>query len=377
MHTETTIELPKNLLKAASTDKTREVLHVAYVDAKERAIICTNGRMLSRLNIPGDAPVKKCRITPEDWKIAKAMHSKAMLYDYAAGTLNGHPIGNGGEYPYNYPNWKQVIPSETPDLRICFSPKLLADLVASMGGEDKPLILECAHPTRQTDPCPIVARSGDGFGVLMPMRAEENVGILIPINKTTDEMLAEIKSQKATIESLKAALADAKAAPPERSPAPADATASPPDATTEPAPMPEPDPEETEITGSHFDPTEAPPERSPAPPEVSPTPTARGGDAKPAKAPRTPTPPATSPPVLTRNQEKNGIELRFNGKPDDVTRERMKAAGFRCYFKQPGIPWCAKYSEEAWVFATNLAAMPAHVPVADARPARPVILPDF
>ena len=59
--------------------------------------------------------------------------------------------------------------------------------------------------------------------------------------------------------------------------------------------------------------------------------------------------------MLSRNAERNGIELRFNGKPADATRDAMKARGFRWLPGKPGQPWAARYSEEAWVLATALA----------------------
>lgn len=68
-----------------------------------------------------------------------------------------------------------------------------------------------------------------------------------------------------------------------------------------------------------------------------------------------PVAPATEPPVMTRNHDRNGIELRFNGKPDDHTRQQLKAHGFRWGPSLPGKPWYARYTEERLTFATQIA----------------------
>lgn len=64
--------------------------------------------------------------------------------------------------------------------------------------------------------------------------------------------------------------------------------------------------------------------------------------------------PSSTSPVLSRNAEKNGIELRFPEKPTDAVRAEMKSHGFKWAAKQPGQPWYARYSEERWVFAMDL-----------------------
>jgi hypothetical protein len=77
---------------------------------------------------------------------------------------------------------------------------------------------------------------------------------------------------------------------------------------------------------------------------------------------------ATRPPVVSHNAERNGIELRFDGKPGDATRESLKAHGWRWLPGQPGQPWAVRYSEEEWLFANHLANGDAYTPMPAAPP---------
>ena len=87
-----------------------------------------------------------------------------------------------------------------------------------------------------------------------------------------------------------------------------------------------------------------------------------------------PVPMATRPPALSRNARRNGIELRFDGKPDDATRDSLKARGWRWLPSQPGQPWAVRYSEEEFLFANHLATGDAYtpMPVPPAEPPPPV-----
>lgn len=93
--------------------------------------------------------------------------------------------------------------------------------------------------------------------------------------------------------------------------------------------------------------------------------------------PKAPTivPMATGRPEITRNAEKDGIELRFNGKPDDATREAMKARGWRWYPGQPGQPWAHKYNEEDWIFAQSLATGSQFTPMPETQAPPPAAMP--
>lgn len=99
--------------------------------------------------------------------------------------------------------------------------------------------------------------------------------------------------------------------------------------------------------------------------ETQPAPKARK-----EKAPKAEVPPATRPPVMTRNEDKNGIELRFDGKPSAEDLAAMKSHGFRWRPRQPGKPWCARYSEERLVFALQISgqALPPVEPPAPPAP---------
>ncbi len=338
----TTLKIPKNLLKSASTDKTRPVLQDAYIDTEARAIVCTNGRVLTKIPIPGAGKVKKCRITPQDLKIAKALDAKNLIFDWHAGTLNGHPLENGGECPMNFPAWQQVIPREKPQFRVSFNPHLLQDIIESLGGNDiGKITMEFSEVTDQKSPPPMMIKFGESIGILMPMSCEEPVGILQKIKAPKEQETPQEKIEETPIDSGAGEHSPTNEAPPFRDP------------TEEPAEKPS---------------ATKPKKAKEAAPEKQP------------KKPRKQSPLATAPPILTRNQERNGIELRFNGRPDDITRERMKAAGFRYYFAQEGRPWCATYTEERLILAQSIAEMPAN-PATDqpeiSQKKKVLIVPDF
>lgn len=56
--------------------------------------------------------------------------------------------------------------------------------------------------------------------------------------------------------------------------------------------------------------------------------------------------------TITLNKEKNGIELRFDGKPSDEVREAMKNNGFKWSMKQK--MWYAHMNDERIAFANSL-----------------------
>ncbi len=56
--------------------------------------------------------------------------------------------------------------------------------------------------------------------------------------------------------------------------------------------------------------------------------------------------------TISRNLEKEGVEVRFPGKPDSDIRDRMKEHGFR-WSRFSGC-WYKKYSEEVLAFAESL-----------------------
>lgn len=55
---------------------------------------------------------------------------------------------------------------------------------------------------------------------------------------------------------------------------------------------------------------------------------------------------------ITFNEEKNGIELRFDGKPSEETRTQLKANGFR--WSRPQKMWYAKDTDERRAFVSGL-----------------------
>lgn len=66
-----------------------------------------------------------------------------------------------------------------------------------------------------------------------------------------------------------------------------------------------------------------------------------------------PEPPKGPAATYTRNEEKNGIEIKFESCPDKETREQLKAAGYRWHNKLK--IWYAKYSAATYELAETLA----------------------
>jgi hypothetical protein len=126
---------------------------------------------------------------------------------------------------------------------------------------------------------------------------------------------------------------------------------------------------------------------TPARKASTPDPKARRPDAKPKAEPAR----ATAPPVLTLNPERGGIELRFNGKPDEPTLAALQDHKWRWAPRQPGTPWYAKHTEEQYLFAQSLATGSAYTPMPaepesepgavtsepEVAPRRRVIIPPF
>lgn len=101
---------------------------------------------------------------------------------------------------------------------------------------------------------------------------------------------------------------------------------------------------------------------APAPAAAKPERSHTPAPAPSAKEKRKPTP-ATAPPIISRNEDKNGIELRFNGQPDEATRASLRDHKFRWIAGLPGQPWVTKFNEEAWLFANHLAHGSAFTPM--------------
>ena len=59
------------------------------------------------------------------------------------------------------------------------------------------------------------------------------------------------------------------------------------------------------------------------------------------------------PVSVTRNEERDGLEIRFTDKPDETIRQALKGAGFRWHFT--GHFWYAKHTEGREAFARSLA----------------------
>ena len=344
MNPQTTIQLPWLLLAAASTDATRYSLLGAYIDPDNRAVVATDGRRCVIHPIPGDAPVKKGYITAAMVKLAKTHNKAGLFLDYQSGLLNDIPTDYDADKYGNYPNWRQIDPDFSATYRAYLNPALLAGIVASLGvTKDTGICLEFSDDGT----APFRVTYADSRAVLMPMRGTEDSGLLIDTKGTNTEAL---KKQLAAAKEKIAELCERSRNSSPDAGADAAIAALRTELFQQRARVKELQAIIATLPGNATPPTPAPAPAGKAPPK--------------GPKEKTPVPDATGRPVLSRNAEREGIELRFNGKPDETTRATLKQHGFRWLPGQPGQPWAVKYSEEAWVFAHSLAegTTPAPMP---------------
>lgn len=324
MNPNTIITLPKRLLECALKDTNkddRKPILGAFVDGTARRIVVTNGSALAIIPIPGDQDASTGLITPDLWKMARAKNAKGYFLDWSEGTLNGLPLES--QHPqFPYPNIDNIIPTYEAAYRITINPDFISDLAASLGHDGKvgfTMEFPNFRNSSKSDVPPIRIQMGDKSAILMPMRGRDDDGLLAAPAagkkerershtpaaeadvKVIDDLRAALFQERALVAELKAKLE-----------APA-----------------------------NVNPVDTPP----SPPA---TPPASGRKAK------REVPYATEPPVLSRNEPRNGIELRFNGKPDDATRQELTARGWKWSPVQPGQPWYVRYSEENWLYANHL-----------------------
>lgn len=318
------MELPKKLLSAASTDKARELLHGAFVDGQDRTIVCTDGKAMATIPIEGDFPIASGHITPTVWKMAKVKDAKTFVLDLTLGTLNGVKLESTDEVG-NYPNWKAAMPNYDPSYRAYFNPELIAKASESLGyNPGDSVCFEFDHSGQ----APLKMHYKGRVGVVMPMRGiEEKCGVLKSSDKNADALRKENESLRQQIKELS-----------ERSHNP------------------------TTTDDSLVDALKA--ELAETRAQVKQLESAAVNQNPEAKKPKNASAkPATERPTISRNDEKDGIELRFNGKPNDAIRLQMKAHGFRWLPGKPGQPWAAKYTEERWIFAQHVANGSQYTPM--------------
>jgi hypothetical protein len=329
------------------------VLLGVLIDAENRAVVACNGRILASIPIPGNEDIAAGYITPELWKSAAAMAKKGpIILDYAAGTIAGLPYQNLEDWGMNYPDWKAVVP-QNPDTvyQARLDPDLILAAALALGYQkDSVPSAECNGITLQFPrdyKSPVILHvNGTSTGVIMPMGDKDNTagpGLRITTTPSTPSTTSDsdFQSLKAERDQLTARI----------------------DTLTK------------ELTQSRH--------RITALETAAKHRQAYADNA--AKTERlsrhspeaTPDSPASSSPlessslascvskscVLSRNEPRNGIELRFPGKPDDATRDALKAHGFRWAPGQPDKPWIAKYTEERWVFATALSEGTTPTPI--------------
>lgn len=477
------MELPVKFILAASTDKTREILLGVYIDAEHRHVVATNGRILAKIAIPGEAPVKPGYISPELWKAAKAMQKGPLTFDFVRGTLNTLPIP---ECEGNYPNWQKVVPQFTATQRIAFNPELLHALADALGCDDKNAFVTLDI---LSDEDPLLVTVAGNQGVIMPGRITTVKGASdAPLAKPAaatpaaaplpershaaidrNEMLADpigwlrrldvelrhlrnntphgdyitdylnladadgyqeisdkadecedaiyerdtAKENLVTFTTLVEAIAKeikdqarAKFESPQEignliiriasliqeadteiyidTDAITDAIETTETQSTEhltDATLAAAYHEQKALVmqlNSQFKAVETSAQQQAArvmeleallasrtvPVAPAPAPAAKPERSdKPAAKDKPAPSPASAPPVLSRNADRDGIELRFNGKPGEAIRAALKEHKFRWLPGQPGQPWAVKFSEEAWLFANHLAHGSAFTPM--------------
>lgn len=378
MNPETTIQLPWLLLAAASTDQTRYSLLGAYIDPIDRAVVVTDGKRCVIHPIPGDAPVKRGYITHDMVKMAKIKNKAGLFLDYEAGLLNDIPTDYDEDKVGNYPNWRQIDPTFPATYRAILNPTLLAGIVSALGvGKDDGIRLEFSDDGL----APFRILYKDACAVLMPMRGEDDSGLLVETKGTnTDALKKELAAAKAKLAEVLSERSDNHSPDAAADVAVIDALRA--ELFQQRARVKE---LEAILASPHTTTGNAIPQT----PKVKPL------DPKPKEKPKAEVPLATAPPVLTRNKQRNGIELRFNGKPQPADHSALLERKWKWAPGQPGQPWYCKYSEEQWVFAHSLAEgttpapmpetpdpEPANVTPAPAAPIgesriRKITLPDF
>ena len=112
---------------AASKDESRHQLRCVFADAKESAMIGTDGRRMMRAALP-DMPLKQSLLIPPTKVLANGI--LGVTEGFAGGMVTNTGTSyleiRGGPWSYcvrcgegNYPNYKQVIPNDSPS-EICY-----------------------------------------------------------------------------------------------------------------------------------------------------------------------------------------------------------------------------------------------------------------
>ena len=177
------MNIPKNILKGASTDKTREKIQNVYIDMVEKKIVVTDGRIMATHDIPHDTEGMTSRcITPAMIKESGSGGKYAHALEFDKGSDTVTLIGSKGkvEIPFSkdehkgyvnfyYLNWKRVMPVEPVKISrvISFNPELLFKLSQAMGSEKQ---IEIHIQDDELEPYIVKPDSGDAYGIIMPIR---------------------------------------------------------------------------------------------------------------------------------------------------------------------------------------------------------------
>jgi hypothetical protein len=166
-----------NIHHAASTEATRPNLCGVYVDARNKRIAATDGRMLIYAPVEVDGDTSGI-ISTIDWTrmAADAKRNKArqLVFSLEDGKVMWEH-GSGQLIDLNYPSLDCVIPADTSDedtLLACLDPNLLMQLAKAAGGHKKSYTkgmrlcqLNSSAPFRIT-----VGWNSEARCLLMPMR---------------------------------------------------------------------------------------------------------------------------------------------------------------------------------------------------------------
>jgi hypothetical protein len=142
-------------------------------------LIAVNGRVLVALPVEvgegdttgyvsADALAKARRLAKRNPEIDLACEKKA--HPFPDGWIIPRPVPTltPDQTPLTFPKWRQVVPSKDRPvtLRVTLNPRLLMDLALALGsGTSVSLEFEGVN-----DPVRVTGATGEGFGVLMPLR---------------------------------------------------------------------------------------------------------------------------------------------------------------------------------------------------------------
>jgi DNA polymerase III sliding clamp (beta) subunit (PCNA family) len=168
------------ILEAVSTDSTRYVLVAPYLDIEEKAVISTDGRILSRVPCEVESDDVTGHIAPTAFKeaVKRSVTDHVFLrcgekeHQSVDGTIKRPDLGK-------FPDWKQVMPkAPEKEFKVKLDVFLLHRLAQALGAKKVKNGAKMGFITLTFDaadaltPVSITASNGPegNLGILMPVR---------------------------------------------------------------------------------------------------------------------------------------------------------------------------------------------------------------